>query len=1175
MNKKILIAIAIIIMLFSTAAFAQTSQSLTLKSGFNFVSFTTSLSLTPTQFKALNSSIEDVYLFSAAAGSFLSVKDGTLTSLAAGKGYIVKNSSGSEISVTIPGSVISSIGNITLKTGFNLVGFSKVPASLTFKTIMETYSMIKGIYKWSPMAGSFIQVVRSTDGTVTLLDATDPTFKAGESYFFNLTSDTSINYDGTSIVVGATAVNPNAAPATIGGTLNSAAGMAELGISYQATGEEFDVTLVDYDGNAIPSISLEAGETNPKTVKDGDSYSFKTKDFTKSYKVIAKSKTTTNKMLSTFVGKVKENETVQQRDVTPIATAMSLIYADPSKEAATYKQEEQTKKQDQTFMKKLAPMVADLETKRSASLSNVDFSNPAKLEQAYKDAILGSNNPQEIAKIKDGLDAVIGKLEEQLSVLEKLKDALTLVATSGRRQNESYVRESKTKIKSLLTAEAADPLKDTTNKQVYKEAKISYGLVCCDLGDIFKNNLSSTTASGAPNMMAAYQAMDGVLDAQAKAEYEEGYNAVKDLTYDETDKTKGLDEAGMAAILKNASELAKEDSAKLDEAKKKADVLISEMENDGKSQIDLPTGESLPKDKILEEKGDALINGGRPTEAVDIFEDIEEPRVKNFGLGRAYLQLNDLEFAYKNLKDSVKDIAKSSNGFESRMNVEAQFGKINEALFAFAAVLDKLKNGTETDVMQIKSKLQSEEQLEGSADQILDDPNVTLRKLIRDMKPTTSFFEIGKKFADGQTGFGGQFVDLTQETDTLKKAFQSASKLMFKANQYIDKARNAATETERKKFIYEGKTSGTLDAPAADTAFKYLTDAEAAFNAILANTAVTGVMKGDAHYHLGLAFMAHYRGYKVLNIENNELLSKAKEVFLNIQSSIYDPEYAHLQFAITQMIKTMENFENEAAGVVVDDDSIYKAAEKILERAESLYFDGQSTVATTEFDRAFAKFDESYKSTDTKITAKMKEAALYYSGYCLFYKFKLMAMPDDTVKVKVLERLKLFKLKFPKSEFLNAAADMINDVTSNVSTLGPIDASMAKPGPEFGKAVSIMEKLRLFYRNNYSTTEIETAFNQAKFIFETVAVQLTTDVKYIGTYSDPKFAEALKNFRAHAKFMLAILYMERFVMPSAKEVKYKNLALQYFNELVMNDYTQPFIPDVKNFIAQLKEEVNM
>ncbi len=1174
MNKKIIIALALIIMLFSTAAFAQSSQTITLKPGFNFISFSTAVTLTTTQFKALNASIEDAYLFSAAAGSFLSINEGTLTSLSAGKGYIVKNSSGSDITITVPGNLISSIGNITLKTGFNLVGFSKVPTiKMTFSQLMTSYSVIKGIYKWSAAAGSFISVVKDSSGTPIQLDGVDPEFKASESYFLNLTGDTSINYDGTSIVVGASPVDPNAKSAVISGTLNTAPpAMAKLGLNYAVTNEEFDVTLVDFDGNPVPSISLEAGETNPKTVKDGQSYSFKTKDFTKSYKVMAVGKTTTNKMLSTFVGKVKENETVGQRDVTPIATAMSMIYADPLKDAATYKTEEQAKISDSAFMSKLTPIVADLETKRSASLKDANFSTPAKLEEAYKDAILGSNSAQEIAKIKEGLDAIIGKLEEQLSILEKLKDALALVATSGRRQNETFVRESQTKLENILKLETPT---DTANQQVFKEAKVSFGLVCKDLGDIFKNKTSST-AAGAPNMMAAYQAMEGELDPLAKAEYEKGYNAVKNLTFNDSDKSKGLDQSAAAAILKTSSELAKEDPAKLDEAKKKADLLLSDLENDGKTQINLPTGESFPKDKILEEKGNALINGGRPTEAVNVFEGVSEPRVKNFGLGRAYLQLNDLEYAYKNLKDSVKDIVKSSNGFESRMNVEAQFGKINEAIFAFAAVLDKLKNSTETDVMQLKNKIKTEEQLEGSAEQILDDPSVTLSKMIRDLKPTTSFFEVGKKFADGQTGFGGQFVDMNLQTDTLKKAFQEASKLMFKANQLIDQARNAKSDSERKLLLYEGKTvAGTLEAPAADTGLKLIKDAEAAFEAIFSNSAVIPVMKGDAHYHLGLAYLSDYRAYKILNIENKELIAKAKEIFLTIRTQIYDAEYTHLSFAITQMIKTLENIENEMAGVVVEDGSIYKNAERMLERAETLYFDGQNTSAAAEFDKAFAEFDKSYKSTDTKITAKMKEAALYYSGYCLFYKLKLMSEVDDASKTKALERLKLFTLKFPNSEFLSAARDMVNDINSAVSLLGPANVNMAKPGPEFEKAMALMDKLRLYYKNNFTTTEIETAFNQAKVIFEEVVIKLTTDVKYIGNFADPKFATGLKAFRAHAKFMLAILYMERFAMPMVKEGNYKNLALQYLNELVTTDYDQPFISDAKRFISQLKEETKM
>ena len=169
-------------------------------------------------------------------------------------------------------------------------------------------------------------MIKDYNGTPQLIDSVDPQFKTGESYFINVTADTTINYDGASIAVGGSATNPStAAPATIGGTLKAAAAAPASHISYAATGEEFLVTLTDFNGNVIPAVSLADGETNPKTVKDGESYSFKTKDFTKSYKVIARSTSASNKMLATFVGKVKENQTVQQRDITPLDTALSLI----------------------------------------------------------------------------------------------------------------------------------------------------------------------------------------------------------------------------------------------------------------------------------------------------------------------------------------------------------------------------------------------------------------------------------------------------------------------------------------------------------------------------------------------------------------------------------------------------------------------------------------------------------------------------------------------------------------------------------------------------------------------------------------------------------------------------------------------------------------------------------
>ena len=207
MFKKILSGSLLLVFLFSNAslfvppvlAFAQTAatdQSISLKSGFNFVSFTVAPPATPSEFQSKDSNIEDIYLYSAAAGSFLSVSDGTLTSLAVGKGYIIKSKV--DTSITINGPPASTVGDITLKKGFNLLGFSKLSSSSpvnAFTKLMNASSAIAGVYKWNAAAGSFLQVIRDSEGNVTMLDGSDPSLKPGEAYFVNVSQDTKINYD--------------------------------------------------------------------------------------------------------------------------------------------------------------------------------------------------------------------------------------------------------------------------------------------------------------------------------------------------------------------------------------------------------------------------------------------------------------------------------------------------------------------------------------------------------------------------------------------------------------------------------------------------------------------------------------------------------------------------------------------------------------------------------------------------------------------------------------------------------------------------------------------------------------------------------------------------------------------------------------------------------------------
>jgi len=184
---------------FAPVVSAQTSssdQAISLKSGFNFVSFTVTPPAKPSELISKNSNIEDIYLYSAAAGSFLSVSEGTLTSLALGKGYIIKSKA--DTSVTINGPPASVIGDITLKKGFNLLGVSKLSSASavnSFTKLLNASSSIGGLYKWSPAAGAFLQVIRDTQDRPIMIDGSDPSLKPGEAYFVKALEDTKISYD--------------------------------------------------------------------------------------------------------------------------------------------------------------------------------------------------------------------------------------------------------------------------------------------------------------------------------------------------------------------------------------------------------------------------------------------------------------------------------------------------------------------------------------------------------------------------------------------------------------------------------------------------------------------------------------------------------------------------------------------------------------------------------------------------------------------------------------------------------------------------------------------------------------------------------------------------------------------------------------------------------------------
>ncbi|HBC76842.1 MAG: hypothetical protein A2008_02730 [Candidatus Wallbacteria bacterium GWC2_49_35] len=253
----------LLLLYLSAGVFAQTAgQTLILKPGFNFVSFTAVVALTPQELKTLAPAVEDIYLYNAAAGGFLSAGEGTLTSLSAGRGYIIKNAYSSDATVTIPGAPVSTVGSVVLKQGFNLIGFSKVPsANITFSQVMNLYSSARGFYKWSPSAGAFLQVIRDQAGAAVLVDGVDPSFRAGESYFINSAEETSINYDGTAIYLGAGVAIPPLAGARLSKTLFKTAGGLSVVIKDMNAVEQ--IVAIGYNrGSSYASFDIAASALN-------------------------------------------------------------------------------------------------------------------------------------------------------------------------------------------------------------------------------------------------------------------------------------------------------------------------------------------------------------------------------------------------------------------------------------------------------------------------------------------------------------------------------------------------------------------------------------------------------------------------------------------------------------------------------------------------------------------------------------------------------------------------------------------------------------------------------------------------------------------------------------------------------------------------------------------------
>lgn len=199
-----LIAIFSVSILFNTTAGAA-EQTIQLRDGFNFAAVTVTPDSATQAIMTANPSIKEIYLYSAAAGNFLSAAAGDFSSLAPGRGYIII-SKGAAV-LKLQGTEITQAGDIKLKAGFNLSGFSKTIVPIKFSELISANPAVKGIYKWSAAAGGFVQVLR-VNGLPAAIDGADPEIISGQSYFINMAADAILNYDSGSIKITAGGTEP-------------------------------------------------------------------------------------------------------------------------------------------------------------------------------------------------------------------------------------------------------------------------------------------------------------------------------------------------------------------------------------------------------------------------------------------------------------------------------------------------------------------------------------------------------------------------------------------------------------------------------------------------------------------------------------------------------------------------------------------------------------------------------------------------------------------------------------------------------------------------------------------------------------------------------------------------------------------------------------------------------
>ncbi len=206
-QNKYIILCYYIIFLFINFYFINLARAsvvdLNIDEGYNFISFNVEPVVSADDIIKNNISVDDIYYYSTTAVNFLSAAAGELKTLYAGRGYIIK--AGVKTNILLEGNEYKpSSLEIKLNTGFNLIGSALMPDNLKASDLMNKTALIKGIYKWNALSGSFLQVLRKADGAYELLDGIDfylTNLTKNSAYFINTTGVLTLNCNENSISV--------------------------------------------------------------------------------------------------------------------------------------------------------------------------------------------------------------------------------------------------------------------------------------------------------------------------------------------------------------------------------------------------------------------------------------------------------------------------------------------------------------------------------------------------------------------------------------------------------------------------------------------------------------------------------------------------------------------------------------------------------------------------------------------------------------------------------------------------------------------------------------------------------------------------------------------------------------------------------------------------------------